>query len=160
MWDGPGGYPCMDAPGRGAGDLVSGYPISSAVNTVTDTQSWVQQVLSPIYVWGNTFTPSSGYWPTALVSPGTSMIQANREYYSSVGASCSGSACATGVGSGTRSARPPSCTTGVGYWATDESTLYVCSATNSWSTYYTPFRYPHPLVVTVSCGRSRFRRPV
>ena len=147
VWDGPGGYPCMDGPGRGAGDRVSGYPISSAVNTRTGTQASVQQALSPIYLWGNTFTAASGYSPPALVSTGTSMIRANREYYSSVGASCSGSACSTGVGSGTRSDRPPSCTTGVGYWAADESTLYVCSATNTWSTYYRPFSYPHPLVV-------------
>jgi hypothetical protein len=146
VWDGPGGYPCLDAPGRGRGDKVSGYPISSTINTRTGTQAWVQQALSPIYVWGNAFTPA-GYSPTSVVNAGTSVVQANRDYYSSGGASCSGSACSTGVGSGSRSARPASCTAGVGYWASDERTLYVCSATNTWSTYYTPFRYPHPLVV-------------
>src|SRR5947208_1918072 len=35
---------------------------------------------------------------------------------------------------------------GVGYWATDTNTLYVCTAPNTWSAYYTPYVYPHPLV--------------
>lgn len=69
----------------------------------------------------------------------------------------------TGVGCGTLAARPVSCTTGVGYWATDQScsnltgmvganpttpisgTLYKCTATNTWMPYYTPYTYPHPL---------------
>lgn len=69
----------------------------------------------------------------------------------------------TGVGCGTLSDRPIKCATGVGYWATDQScsdltemvganpktpisgTLYKCTAPNTWTTYYTPFPYPHPL---------------
>jgi hypothetical protein len=68
-----------------------------------------------------------------------------------------------GVGCGTLSARPPTCTTGVGYWATNQSctdltghvgvnpaqpisgTLYKCTATNTWSAFFTPYTYPHPL---------------
>ncbi len=154
VWDGPGGYPCMDQPGRGAGDLLSGYPISATVNRRTGTQAWVQQALSPIYIWGNTYTPAGGYSPTGQVNAGPSaMIAANREYYHNVGASCSGANCLTGIGSGTLAARPPNCTAGpggntpgVGYWATDQNTLYVCTATNTWSAYYTPYTYPHPLV--------------
>jgi hypothetical protein len=53
---------------------------------------------------------------------------------------------------------------GVMYWATDQGSwntstsnprgvqqsgadgvLYICSATNTWSVYYTPYMYPHPL---------------
>ena len=147
-WDGPtSGYPCLDAPGRGAGDLLSGsFP--NVVNTRTGTIAHPQQALSPIYIWGNTFTPSGGYSGTAMVSVNASMVAANRDYYQSVGA-VAGS---TGVVSGVRSARPSSCTAGpggntpgVGYWATDESTLYVCTATNTWTAYYTPYTYPHPL---------------
>ena len=80
-----------------------------------------------------------------------------------------------GVGHGTLANRPSTCTTtpealdagngGVGYWCTDcgnwntstsnsrgvqangtSGQLYVCTATNTWSLYYTPYTYPHPLV--------------
>lgn len=68
-----------------------------------------------------------------------------------------------GVGCGTLAARPATCTTGVGYWATDQScsdltglvgvdpatpiagTLYKCTATDTWTAYYQPYTYPHPL---------------
>ncbi len=70
---------------------------------------------------------------------------------------------ATGVGCGTLAAMPTTCTTGVGYWATNQScsdltgmvganpatpisgTLYKCTATDTWTAYYTPYTYPHPL---------------
>lgn len=69
----------------------------------------------------------------------------------------------SGVGCGTLASRPETCTTGVGYWATDQScsdltgmvganpttpisgTLYKCTDTNTWTAYYTPYTYPHPL---------------
>ena len=52
--------------------------------------------------------------------------------------------------------RPTTCTTGVAYWATDEGEwdsthagpdgrLYKCTATNTWTLFYTPYTYPHPL---------------
>lgn len=68
-----------------------------------------------------------------------------------------------GIGCGTLANRPTTCTTGVGYWATNQSctdltgmvgvnpatpvsgTLYKCTATNTWTAYYTPYTYPHPL---------------
>jgi len=68
-----------------------------------------------------------------------------------------------GVGCGALASRPTTCTTGVGYWATNQSctdltgmvgtspaapisgTLYKCTATDTWTLYYTPYTYPHPL---------------
>lgn len=68
-----------------------------------------------------------------------------------------------GVGCGTLSKRPSTCTVGVAYWATTQScsdltgmvganpatpisgTLYKCTAPNTWTAYYTPYTYPHPL---------------
>jgi hypothetical protein len=35
---------------------------------------------------------------------------------------------------------------GPGYWNTTDNTLYVCTATNTWTAYYKPYTYPHPLV--------------
>ena len=77
-------------------------------------------------------------------------IAANVQYWNFT-ASFTG---ATGVGSGTLTARPATCTTGVGYWATDQGTwntlgtdglFYKCTSANTWSLYYTPLTYPHPL---------------
>ena len=64
----------------------------------------------------------------------------------------------TGIGIGLYAAMPATCTTGVGYWATDkggnwntingtanDGCLYKCTATNTWTLYYTPYTYPHPL---------------
>jgi len=93
------------------------------------------QVYMPDYEWGNT---SGHTWSNAN---GASCIVANTAYYS-FNASFTG---ASGVGSGLLSARPATCTTQVAYWATDTSTLYQCSSTNTWTTYYTPYTYPHPL---------------
>jgi hypothetical protein len=64
-----------------------------------------------------------------------------------------------GIGQGLLSARPSTCTAGidpvtggsvpgVGYWSTDKNTLYVCNPTNTWTAYYTPYTYPHPLTGT------------
>lgn len=68
-----------------------------------------------------------------------------------------------GEGCGTLGNRPSTCTTGQGYWATNQSctdltgmvgvnpttpisgTLYKCTSTNAWTVFYTPYRYPHPL---------------
>lgn len=66
----------------------------------------------------------------------------NRDYYNEV-SSFDGT---IGVGVGLLSARPATCTPEVAYWATDETTLYKCTATDTWTTYYPgPFTYPHPL---------------
>jgi len=60
------------------------------------------------------------------------------------------------AGSGTFANRPSTCTINQGYWATDQGSwnqsgsggqgvLYKCTATNTWTLYYTPYTYPHPL---------------
>jgi hypothetical protein len=65
----------------------------------------------------------------------------NREFYNEA-VSFDGT---TGVGTGLLSARPSTCTPLVAYWATDTNVLYQCTSTNTWTTYYTPYTYPHPL---------------
>lgn len=39
---------------------------------------------------------------------------------------------------------PGTCTVGAGYWATDRSKLYKCTATNTWTEYYSAYTYPYP----------------
>jgi parallel beta-helix repeat protein len=60
----------------------------------------------------------------------------------------------SGIGVGVLASRPSTCTTGVGYWATDQGSwnqegddgvLYKCTSTDTWEVYYTPYTYPHPL---------------
>jgi hypothetical protein len=76
--------------------------------------------------------------------------------------SCTSNSCFSGVGCGP--ATPTgTCTVGVVYWKTSQScsnisdmvgaspstkisgTLYKCTAPNTWTPYFTPFTYPHPL---------------
>jgi len=78
-----------------------------------------------------------------------------------------GAGAAGAIGCGTLANRPATCTTGAAYWAGVQragtpcsdipsgsygrnpsspitGTLYICSATNTWGTTYTPYEYPHP----------------
>jgi len=100
----------------------------------------------------------SYYWNNLINGQGTSVAvtinqsvyyggdiglvpQANRDYWFQ-SATFNGTA---GIGVGLLSARPATCTKGVAYWATDTNTLYKATATNTWTAYYTPYTYPHPL---------------
>lgn len=147
---------CTDQPSRSGGTLLSG-------STPSPT-GWTNQTIDPTYEWNN-----AGYNPVfGNVSTGYStQLQANRDWYTdgSLGSpvaqtsSSSPFSGATGVGFGIISRRPSTCTTGVVYWATDEGSwntsgnafgngrLYKCTATNTWTLAYTPYAYPHPLVV-------------
>ena len=163
-WDGninSSGYPCLDAPGRGAGDLLSGAAFPNVVDSVGSTITWPHQVLDPTYVWDNSYT-SAGYSPEGFVSNVATGESDNVDYYQdfnsnygetgswngtagiNISASAPSGNCTAGTDSMTSSAAP-----GVGWWDTSNNTLYVCNPTNTWTAYYTPYTYPHPLTQAV-----------
>lgn len=149
VWDGPGGgYPALDQPGRGQGDLLSGnFP--NIINTRTGAPAQVIQASSPVYIFNNTFNPAGGFSPTPVVGvqAPAALVQANRDYYQQFGTNGEpGSFDGTrGVGQGLLSAMPPTGTLNVGYWATDTQTLYTYNSGGSPVAKYTPYVYPHPL---------------
>jgi hypothetical protein len=155
-WDqntsGQNGYACRDQIGRGP-DAATWSP----------GQAFTQPLL-PAYFFNN-FKGTSQFSTTldghcgsatCLPAPGNNPahIVANRDFYN-YNASFDGS---SGVGRGTLAGRPSACTAGVGYWATDvgewnsrhagaDGQLYKCTAANTWSLYYTPYQYPHPMTL-------------
>ena len=136
----------------------SGYTIG---NTSLNGGSWPRNALDPVYEWMDS--------AQGQVGGDCYNCQANRDYYQeSVGQTAQTSPTspfngAGGDGHGTLANRPTTCTAGssanatvyntngvpgVGYWATDANggsgEFYVCTATNTWTAYYTPYTYPHP----------------
>jgi len=125
----------------------------------------------PAYFFGNRLGGTNN--AHAVVATGyaaTRTIVPESDFYNEAGANnpdgCTGAFNGTcGVGIGTLAARPTTCRGpdafgqgGVGYWSTDQGgnwntingtandgALYRCTATNTWTLYYVPFTYPHPL---------------
>jgi hypothetical protein len=175
MWDGGTalgtdttlGYPCLDQPGRGQGDLLVGaFP--NKTNQVTGNIFWPHQQLEPIYIWNNVGNIVPGHSGNYTSNSSFGRVVANRDYYPSVSGTQTSQSSpfngTSGTGWGTLANRPTSCTAGVGYFATDQGSwntstsnpygvqqngadgvLYKCTGTNTWTQYYTPYTYPHPL---------------
>jgi len=163
-WDGntdATGYPCLDQVGRGRGDLLTG-PFPNKIDSVTGKISWPNQAPDPWYMWNITYTAppdSHDTWWDDFDTP--AVTQENRDYYLQLpnykeSATFNGTA---GIGVGTHAQRltfttckagPGGNTPGVGFWETDTQTLYVCNPTNTWTTYYQPYTYPHPLTQSSS----------
>jgi hypothetical protein len=164
------GYPCIDQPGRGQGDLITGgFP--NKVNSKTGTIYWPNQALEPIYIWNNTGSIVSGWGGSTYGESSGGRVVSNRDYYPPASGVQTSPASpfngTSGTGWGTLADRPSTCTPGVAYFATDQGfwntstsnphgvqqngadgVLYKCTAPNTWTLYYTPFTYPHPLTQT------------
>jgi hypothetical protein len=141
----------FDQPGMGKADLLRGNPPSN--------ERWPNQKCEPLYSWLNTRNGSAftTLFDVARASPYPT-VKENRDYFNWKGPQTADDRPfdgTSGVGSGTNAQRPRTCTPGpdgngtpgVGYWETDTKTFYACTASNTWTKYYAPFRYPHPLVV-------------
>jgi hypothetical protein len=158
------GNPCIDQPGRGQGDLLTGsFP--SKVNSASGTIAWPHQALEPLREWLNTFDAASGWGNDGDDRYGNSSggrLVVNRDYYyesaSFDGTSTQGEATTGGVGVGPRASRPSSTTNGLAWWSTDQGGDWNRSnetpndgcldvvASGAWSDcVYTPYTYPHPL---------------
>jgi hypothetical protein len=140
-------YPCLDQPGRGQGDYLSG----GGDGIPPTPKGWPHQAIDPIYAWNNklkgALVPAIGHYYTH--------VKADRDYYDWT-SSFDGT---SGVGQGLLSGRPATCTPLVAYWATDTNTLYQCSTKNTWTIYYKPYTYPHPLQGTSTASPPTLKVP-
>jgi hypothetical protein len=140
LWDGNANPP-----------VTLAWPARDHTGQSTDAWLWTAgnpyptQTLDPAYIWNCERSPSGTLVKmeinSATCAEGFINHAENRDFYNE-NASFDGT---TGVGVGLKAARPATCTTGVGYWATDEEILYRATATNTWTAWYTPYTYPHPL---------------
>jgi hypothetical protein len=156
---------CVDqGMGRGAGFLYTG---ANGGNSATPLSSSAQAA-SPSYAWNNAVIGGSPIYYYLQAS--SKRIIANRDFYvDTLGQSAQTTSSSpfdgtSGNGFGTKARRPAACTTGVGYFATDEGSwntsgngfgngnLYLCTSTNTWTLSYTPYTYPHPLTVQNPCA--------
>lgn len=154
------GYPCLNQPGRKeAGGTPKWGKLSPIAAFLNRTSGGAKIDLEFGCPWGSTQYCNQH-------------VQENRDYYNAVAAFAQTSPTSpfngtVGIGHGTLANRPTTCTHttapdgdnggGVMYWATDQGSwnrsgdgrgngvLYRCSATNTWTVYYTPYTYPHPL---------------
>lgn len=161
VWDGnedATGYPCRDQIGMGHdATLWSDNPAGP-----------YRQVHAPAYGWLNR-TEANAEVPFYVLNVNSAQhIRQNRDFYD-YSASFDGT---SGVGAGTLSERPKNCTPGVAYWATNQNTetvsgmvgpdpsqpidgiLYKCTAPNTWTEYFKPYPYPHPLSTPDSMSMS------
>jgi hypothetical protein len=161
------GYPCLDQPGRGSGDLLVGLQ-PTKLNNSTGTIHWPNEPLEPVYAWNNAGTFVAGWGGSTFADNTLGRVVLDRDFYlpaSGIQSSPTSPFDGTsGTGWGTLANRPTTCTPGVAYFATDQGSwntsssnpygvqqngasgvLYKCTAPNTWTLYYTPYTYPHPL---------------
>jgi hypothetical protein len=159
---------CLDQPGTGAGagleNATPGQVSAPDTSCTTAGQCWPNPALDPIYEAGET-SPNNAPGISVASDGSSTRVLANANYYAQVSDVAQTSATSpfngtSGTGYGTLARRPTTCSPAVGYWATDtgtwnsynsqQGTLYICTAANTWTASYTPYTYPHPLTTGAS----------
>jgi hypothetical protein len=175
------GWACLDQAGAGVDStmhVMTGSQGSTWAWSTTARNTYVTQARSPWYLWDNIRTDTNNDidwdhncvgFAASCTRQETKLIVRNRDIYTSAGNTAQVSSSSpfngtTGTGYGTLANRPSTCTSGVGYWATDQGTwnhsttnargvprngadgqLFKCTATNTWTLHFEPYTYPHPL---------------
>ena len=86
------------------------------------------ETLDPAYVWLNGGTPLQ-LNTTGCATPEPNMVELNRDVYNA----------------STGTSLPGTCSVNQAFWNTSSNTLYRCTSANTWTQYYQPYTYPHPL---------------
>jgi len=126
--------------------------------------AYPRQASEPIYAgWLETFNPSSAAGATYYLDQSSGRVVRNTDIFLFGDCASGGGTQSGGVCVGTLASRQTNCSAGVAYWATDQGSwnssggnninsysgqgvLYQCNPANTWTAYYTPLTYPHPLI--------------